>query len=158
VSGVPQGAAVVQALLDERRLQRVVADAEAASRLLQAAERHLAASSMAAEVDRDGAYGLAYDAAPKSAVALLARQGLRPTARGGHHAVVRAMEAQFPHVEGLSSMDRLHRRRNEVEYPDRQAHDEVDTAEIRDVIAVAERCLASARRLLGGGGLEPFPG
>lgn len=147
----------MRTLLDERRLQRVVADAVAADRLVQAAERHLAAASVAAEIDRDGAYSLAYDAARKSAVALLARQGLRPTARGGHYAVVRAMEAQFPDVEGLSSMDRLRRRRNEVEYPDLEAYDAVDAGEIQEVIVVAGRCLASARRLLDEGGLVPFP-
>ncbi|MGF1661214.1 MAG: HEPN domain-containing protein [Kineosporiaceae bacterium] len=147
----------MQALLGERKLQRVVADPRAASRLMQAAERHLAAASVAAEVDRDGAYSLAYDAARKSAVALLAQQGLRPTARGGHYAVVRVMEAQFPGVEGLSSMDRLRRRRNEVEYPDLEAYDAVDDSEVQEAIAVAGRCLASARRLLDEGGLVPFP-
>ena len=48
--------------------------------------------------DLEGSLALAYDAARKAAEALLARQGLRATTRGGHIAVVAAITAPSPGV------------------------------------------------------------
>ncbi len=51
--------------------------------------------------------------------AVLAKQGLRPTTRGGHVAVQDAIEAQLgPNVRHIvRSCRTLRRRRNESEYP-----------------------------------------
>lgn len=92
--------------------------------------------------------GLAYDAARKSATALLAYQGLRPASDGGHIAVVETIHAQFPKVPGLASLDRLRRRRNQSEYPQPRAYDPIDPDEATEATSVARDCLASARRLL----------
>jgi hypothetical protein len=98
--------------------------------------------------DPEGAFALAYDAARKSATALLAHQGLRPTSSGGHVAVVEAIEAQFPGVAGLKSIDRLRRRRNQAEYPDPRNYDAVATDEVEDAIAVARACLDAVDKLI----------
>jgi hypothetical protein len=58
----------------------VVAAGETAEALLAAAARHVESARLTAGRDLEGAYSLAYDAARKSATALLAYQGLRPTA------------------------------------------------------------------------------
>lgn len=50
------------------------------------------------DTDPEATCSLAYDAARKSATALLAYQELRPTTAGGHIAVVDVMRAQFPGV------------------------------------------------------------
>ncbi|MGF1667842.1 MAG: hypothetical protein ACFCVC_16405 [Acidimicrobiia bacterium] len=72
------------------------------------------------ELDPVGAYQLAYDASREAAMALLAARGLRPTARGGHVAVVQAMEALG--VAGFERLDAMRRRRNKLEYPGPDDH------------------------------------
>lgn len=143
-----QGADVVDRLLTERRLQRVETSDESVAALLESAGRHLDLARSGGEVDPEGAFALAYDAARKAATAVLARQGLRPTSRGGHLVVVDAMRAQFPDVAGLSSLDRLRRRRNQAEYPDPRSYDPVVGPEVEDALLVAATCLASATRLV----------
>jgi hypothetical protein len=93
VSRWAQGADVIERLIEARHLQRVVAGTETVEALLAAAARHVESARRSAADDREGAYSLAYDAARKSATALLAHQGLRPTSAGGHIAVVEAMRA-----------------------------------------------------------------
>jgi hypothetical protein len=143
-----QGADDVQRLLDQRHLQRVTTDPDTVEALLAAADRHLELARSGALIDREGAYSLAYDAARKSATAVLGHQGLRPTSAGGHIAVVDAVRGQFPGVPGLSSLDRLRRRRNQAEYPEPHSYDPVTGAEVADAIRVAGDCLDAARRLL----------
>lgn len=67
---------------------------------------------------------------------------------GGHIVVVEAMNAQFPGVDGLKSIDRLRRRRNQAEYPDPQHYDPITADEVDDAIAVAEACLSAAEKLI----------
>jgi uncharacterized protein (UPF0332 family) len=116
--------------------------------LLASARRHVDSARLTAESDPEAAYSLAYDAARKSATALLAHQGLRPTTAGGHLAVVDVMRAQFPGVPGLTSLDRLRRRRNQAEYPDPTGYDPITVEEANEAIQVAATCIASAERLL----------
>ena len=135
-------------LIEQRRLQRVVADPEIASALLASARRHVESARRTADNDPEAAYSLAYDTARKSAMALLAHQGLRPTTAGGHIAVFDVMRAQFPGVPGLASLDRLRRRRNQAEYPDPTGYDPITAAEAKEVIETAFRCVSSVERLL----------
>jgi hypothetical protein len=103
---------------------------------------------MTIESDPEAAYTLAYDVARKSATALLAHQGLRPTTTGGHLAVVDVMRAQFPGVPGLMSLDRLRRRRNQAEYPDPAGYDPITVEEADEAIRAAATCIESTERLL----------
>ena len=63
---------------------------------------------------------LAYDAARKAAVALLAVQGLRSTTKGGHIAVQDAVVAQFGGFAGMKTafarLGLMRRRRHAAEY------------------------------------------
>lgn len=72
----------------------------------------------------------------------------RPTTAGGHIAVVDVIRAQFPGVPGLTSLDRLRRRRNQAEYPDPKTYDPITVAEAEEAIDVAAECVASGERLL----------
>jgi hypothetical protein len=109
-----KGEATVTRLIDNRHLQRVAADSDTASSLLASAKRHAASARLTVDGDPEASYSLAYDAARKASTALLVHQGLRPTTAGGHLAVVEIMRAQFPGVPGLTSLDRLRRRRNQA--------------------------------------------
>jgi HEPN domain-containing protein len=101
-----------------------------------------------ADSDPEAACSVAYDAARKSATAVLAYQGLRPTSAGGHIVVVDVIRAQFPGVPGLVSIDRIRRRRNQAEYPDPKGYDPITAAEAKETIEVAVQCIATAERLL----------
>jgi uncharacterized protein (UPF0332 family) len=143
-----KGSEVIERLLDDRHLEEIPADAETVNRLIATARRHIASAATNAHSDPEGALALAYDAARKTATALLAHQGLRPTSAGGHIAVVDAINAQFPGVEGLKSIDRLRRRRNQAEYPDPRDYDPVTKDEVDDAIAAATTCVDAAEKLL----------
>jgi CheY-like chemotaxis protein len=144
-----KGSDVIERLLDARHIERVPADADTVAALLATAGRHVTSAESTADADPEGAFTLAYDAARKTATALLAHQGLRPTSSGGHIVIVDAMNAQFPGVDGLKSIDRLRRRRNQAEYPDPQNYDPVTTDEVHDALAAARRSLDAAAKLIG---------
>jgi hypothetical protein len=74
-----KGSEVIERLLDARHLERVPADADTVTALIASARRHVASAVATAADDPEGALALAYDAARKTATALLAHQGLRPT-------------------------------------------------------------------------------
>ncbi|MBW3536849.1 MAG: HEPN domain-containing protein [Actinobacteria bacterium] len=143
-----KGSEVIERLLEDRHLEEVPADADTAERLIATARRHISSATSNAESDPEGAFALAYDAARKTATALLAHQGLRPTSTGGHIAVADAINAQFPGIEGLKSIDRLRRRRNQAEYPDPRDYDPVTTDEVDDAVAAASACVDAAEKLL----------
>lgn len=143
-----QGADRIEAMIHHGELQEVPQGAETALALLEMAERHVEAASACTEIDAVGAYAMAYDAARKSASSVLAHQGLRPTTRGGHVAVVDAVEAQFPGVPGFASLDRVRRRRNQGEYPDPARYDAITMDEARDAIEVATGAIQAARTLI----------
>jgi uncharacterized protein (UPF0332 family) len=142
-----KGSEVIERLLDARHLEHVPADADTVTALIASARRHVASATATAADDPEGALALAYDAARKTATALLAHQGLRPTSAGGHIVVVEAMNAQFPGVAGVKSIDRLRRRRNQAEYPDPQHYDPITADEVDDAIDAARACLTAAEKL-----------
>jgi uncharacterized protein (UPF0332 family) len=135
-------------MLEQRDLDRAPVDADTVSALLASARRHIASAGALIASDLEGSYALAYDAARKSATALLAHQGLRPTSSGGHIVVVDAMRVQFPDVPGLRSIDMLRRRRNQTEYPDPRGVDPIRPDEIDEAIATAREALDAVERLL----------
>lgn len=139
----------VDRLLTAGELQKVLADNDTAVRLLASARRHVESATTTADTDPEGALSLAYDAARKAATALLAHQGLRPTAAGGHVVVVAAMREQFGDLPGLKSIDRIRRRRHESEYPDPNSYASVEADEVTDAIQVANDCINTAETLLG---------
>lgn len=132
------------------------ADAATAEGLIESALRHVATGRTATTSDPEGSFALAYDAARKAATALLAHQGLRATTAGGHIVIVEAMNAQFPGVAGLKSIDRLRRRRNQAEYPDPSSYDPVTTEESEDALTVAVDCIEAANRLVAAPQLGVF--
>ena len=144
-----QGAERIVAMIERDELQEIPSGVETALALLEMAERHVEAAGACVDIDVVGAYAMAYDAARKSATAVLAHQGLRPTTRGGHVAVVDAVEAQFPGVPGFVSLDRVRRRRNQLEYPDPARYDAITIEESSEAIAVALAVIDAARTLMG---------
>lgn len=134
-------------LIQARSIDRVQRSPGHASKLLAEAERHVKAAALLVEIDPVGAYQLAYDAARKAAMALLADRGLRPTARGGHVAVVSAIEALS--LDGFERLDTMRRRRNKLEYPTPDGSS-ATANDARAAIAWADEMCTSAGRSLGG--------
>jgi hypothetical protein len=114
-----QGRSTIDRLLADQRLQRVPASREHANAMLAAARRYVASARLVASTDADAGYVLAHDAARKALTAVLENQGLRPTSRGGHIALIDAVTAQLdpPLGTALRPVDRMRTRRNRIEYP-----------------------------------------
>jgi len=148
VSRWAKGADRIAGLIETRHLQRVTGDPDTVEALLASARRHVESARRSESQDPEAAYSLAYDAARKSATARLTHQGIRPTTAGGHLAVVDAIRAQFPGVPGLTSLDRLRRRRNQAEYPDPRSYDPIISEEAEEAIRIASDCITSTERLL----------
>jgi hypothetical protein len=136
-------------MLARKELERVPASREQADNLLAQASNHLKAAQTVVSFDAIGAYQLLYDAARKALVAVLENQGLRPTSRGGHIAVMEAVSAQLdpPLGAALRPYDRMRRRRNQAEYadldsPEIEAQDVAnDAPKVKAIIELAERVL-----------------
>lgn len=132
-------------LLAAGELQKLTGAAANGERLLEKAAVTLRTARSAVEPDPDSAFVLAYDAARQALTALLAHQGLRPTTKGGHYAVERAVRAQFG--PGFRQFGALRRRRNELEYPERPG-DDATQDEASAAIENAEAILTAAQDLL----------
>jgi hypothetical protein len=145
-----QGRIVIDAMLGKRELERVTPSAEHAAELIAQARRHTSSAQRIAEEDPAGAFQLLYDAARKALVAILENQGLRPTSRGGHIAVLEAVSAQLdpPMGKVLRPFDRLRRLRNTAEYPHPDTPPFVardvgrDIPKIEDIVDLAQRVIA----------------
>jgi hypothetical protein len=110
-----RGEAEVEALIAAGDLQQLTGDAADGERLLTKAAVMLETAGTAIERDPDSAFVLAYDSARQALTGLLAHQGLRPTTKGDHYALERAVRAQFG--PDFRQFGALRRRRNELEYP-----------------------------------------
>jgi hypothetical protein len=110
-----RGESEVEALLRAGDLQKLTGEAANGTQLLKKAATTLETARSVTKRDPDSAFVLAYDAARIALTALLAHQGLRPTTKGGHYAVERAVRAQFG--PGFRQFGALRRRRNEIGVP-----------------------------------------
>jgi hypothetical protein len=139
------GAAVIERLLEERRLERVQGAHADGSPWLDRARRTITAARAVEQTSPDSAFVLAYDAARQACTALLGQQGLRATTSGGQNAVEESVSAQFGAV--LRPFGALHRRRNELEYPTDPA-DEATAAEAADGIQAAADLIEAGAQIL----------
>jgi hypothetical protein len=144
------GEAEIEALLAAGELQVLVGDAAQGEPWLTKAARTLQTATSVRSSDPSSAYVLGYDAARYACVGLLAQQGLRPTTKGGHYAVERAVTAQFK--DRLGTFGSLRRRRNQIEYPT-TVIDEVDAEEITEALETIATMLDQAAMLLPNLGL-----
>lgn len=140
-----RGESDVEALLAAGELQKLTGAAANGERLLEKATVTLSTARSAVETDPDSAFVLAYDAARQALTALLAHQGLRPTTKGGHYAVERAVRAQFG--TGFRQFGALRRRRNELEYPERPG-DDATQDEAAEAVRNAEAIITASQGLL----------
>lgn len=119
ISHWEQGRAVVDSLIQTKRLARVPANRELASEYILQAKAHLTTSASADGKDPVGEFQLAYDAARKALASILINQGLRPTSLGGHIAVYDAVRAQLdpPLGDAFRPFSWMRPLRNDSEYP-----------------------------------------
>ena len=117
-------------------IESVIADRATAEQWLSDAERHLEAARLIGELDRSGAYVLAYDAARKAVAAALLMDGYRVLSRPGAHRALaqyaNSLAAQTGE-QALTRLDRLRRNRNRSEYGSRT----FGKAEVANAIATA---------------------
>jgi uncharacterized protein (UPF0332 family) len=144
-----QGARVIEDALGAGELEVVAASPEHAATLLADAARHLRSAELLAESDPAAAYSVMYDGARKALAAVLAKQGLRATSRGGHVAVQDAVEAQLGNAKTIiRSFDGMRRRRHRAEYPSEDTP-ELTTDDVREAIPKAKGIVDAASQLVG---------
>ncbi|HUA41739.1 MAG TPA: hypothetical protein VMA32_09240 [Streptosporangiaceae bacterium] len=145
MTGWTPGAPVIERLLQERRLERVLGAHADGSPWLDRARQTMTAARAIEQANPDSAFVLAYDAARQACTALLAQQGMRPTTSGGHYAVEESVRAQFGTI--MRPFGALRRRRNELEYPLDPA-DKASAAETADGIRAAAGLIDAAVKIL----------
>jgi hypothetical protein len=124
-------------------------DLELAHRLLAQAERHLASATIPG-VDADSRFGMLYDAARKSADAVMRARGRRVTNGTGHHIVfLREAKRLLPaeHASLLNRVDVARSIRNAMEYRAR----EVTETEVSELREAAAELFAAARTFVDAG-------
>jgi hypothetical protein len=144
-----QGRALIDRMLGDGELQRVPASRTQAERLIAQAQVHVASALKVCDDDPAGGYALAYDGARKALTAILENEGLRPTTRGGHLAVLEALRAQLDPPMGrvLRQFNRMRTRRHDAEYPPTDSP-EISAADVREDQAHAETMIGMAIRLI----------
>lgn len=140
-----RGAAEVDELLREQKLERVSGSAASGATHLASAHALLLSAARERSKNPEAAYILAYDAARKAATGLLAQQGLRPNSGGHHYTVERAVRAQFD--GSFDAFGALRRRRAEIEYP-RRPGDDVSEGEAAEAIDLANGIVRAAGLLM----------
>ena len=114
----PQGADAIQGLLDLGHLERITVDERFVETQLQDAEDNVASVKLLTRSNPRLAYVALYDAARYAIEAALAKQGLRPTSKGGHTVAIDALTAQLGQAGAcLRPLDRIRKRRIDAEYP-----------------------------------------
>ncbi|HDL48935.1 MAG TPA: hypothetical protein ENH33_03095 [Actinobacteria bacterium] len=148
-----RGADEIEALVNGGELELISPSHIYAERLLGEARANIDSATTILEANPAGALQLAYTAARKAATSLLAAQGLRPTARGGHVAVADATRAQFdgPFLQ----FGRMRRRRANEEYPQPDSP-AATAADGEDMIEYATKVTDAATILLATDQLSPW--
>ena len=139
----------VNAAVKARRLERVAPSRAHALTLLASARTHLEVVPRFVDIDPGAAFVVLYDAARKELTALLALEGLRPTAIGGHLVVIETVaQRSLPELSGqLPTIDRMRRQRNRIEYPFEDSAP-VQVGEVRDVLPVGASVVAAIELLI----------
>lgn len=118
----PEGSVEIEQMITVGELERVAPSATHAQRLLAEAERHLVSAEQVADTDPPMAYDSLYSAARKALSAVLYKQGLRATSRGGHLAAQHAIEAQLGRIRHVvKAFHHLRVTRNEADYPSEES-------------------------------------
>jgi hypothetical protein len=153
-----RGRSRIEELLAAGELEQAAPNDKHARRLLAEAVAHLEAVGLVVDVDPAGALQLAYDAARKAAVALLAVQGLRSTTKGGHIAVQDAVVAQFGGPDGMAAfahISRMRRQRHAAEYPS-ESTPTVIRRDADQAAGDARAVVDAAQALVSSGRLDGF--
>lgn len=140
-----RGQREVEDLLTQGTLEQVSGAAADGTSLLASADSLLASASRELTVNPEAAYVLAYDAARKACVSLLAQQGLRTKSSGHHVTTELVVRAQFGGP--FDAFSSLRRRRSEIEYP-RYPGDSVTADEAAQALERARAIHDAASQLL----------
>jgi len=135
-------------MLAAGELEQVGPSGAHAQRLLTEADRHLVSAEMVADADPPMVYDSLHAAARKALSAVLAKQGLRATSRGGHLAAQHAIEAQLGRMRHVvRAFNRLRITRNEADYPSEE-HPPLSPADVREDLPEAAGIVDAMKKLL----------
>ena len=125
-------------------LLRVAPDLETARAMMRDCRAHLTAAAAIGELDRNGAYQLAYDAARKAITAHMRAAGLRVRSGPGAHEITGQYGVVALPSASVDRFDAIRRKRNRSEYG--VVH--ISATEVATVLADAEAIVAAVEREL----------
>lgn len=140
-----KGEATIEQLLQAGELSRVADGEVGESSWIATANKRLASAIAIRASDPESAFILTYEAVHAAGMGILARQGLRPTVKGGHVAIESALKAQFhPYFEAYGWMRRT---RNQQMYPSFPG-EVIESNTLDEAIEDAEEIIAAAEKLM----------
>ena len=143
----------VTQLITDGKVQRLRGLERSVETLLARAEQLVSSARNLVGFDPVTSYVVAYDGARHAGAAILAIQGLRATAKGGHVAIENVLDAQFG--APFERFRGLRRRRHELDYPI-GAEDFSSTAEAERAITTSSTIVENAKAIIAAGQLGPF--
>jgi transcriptional regulator with XRE-family HTH domain/DNA-binding transcriptional ArsR family regulator len=139
------GQDVIRQLMRTGQLEMASGPAASSDPFLQLAGKHIAAAEHLTEVSPDSAFVLLSQAGRLIGSALLAQQGLRPSAPAPDHVIGTAVVAQFGHQ--FSQIELLRQRSRELDTPSsRDSH--VIPAEAKTYLGTVRSLLAAAAEIM----------
>ncbi|SRR6266480_806590 len=134
-------------LLADRKILREPAARGQVKQQLAAARRDLETAHGLLTSENEWAYNIAYNAMLLAGRAVMFSEGYRPTAAGGHAAVVEflgiCLDASFSEI--VQTMDRMRRQRHRITY---DAPGTVSPSQIREAVQSAEQFLSQIEELI----------
>lgn len=149
----------IEAMLNERRLEKVTPSLEMTEHLLAQALESLGTAQREAEVAPTSAFKAIEDSVRLSFTAFLQAQGLRPTSESGHHhVVIDAVNKQLVNLgvfKALAAQAQAIRiRRNQLSYPDRI--NTISEKEVEEGIKTATQLHVGVTNALKAGAIPIF--
>jgi uncharacterized protein (UPF0332 family) len=134
-------------LLEDRRIEREPTARGQASEQLAAARRDLGTAHGLLAGENEWAYAIAYNAMLLAGRAVMFSEGYRPTATGGHAAVVEFLRIRLGRsfAEMIQTMDRMRRQRHRIVY---DAPGTVSPSQIREAVQIAGQFLSEIETLI----------
>ena len=134
-------------LLRARRIRKEPAARRQVSAQVAAARRDLATARILMEREDEWAYNIAYNAMHLAGRAVMFAEGYRPTAEGGHAAVVDFLRIRLgpSFLDTVELLDRMRRQRHRITY---ESVGVVTPTQIREAVGTAEEFIAKVEALL----------
>lgn len=136
----------LEGMLEKGLIKKTVPSKQSALRRIGKAERWLALAKKLRDMDLDTALEKTYDAILESGLAVMSKNGYRPTSKLGHHFAVMEYLSSAIDIDS-SELHTLRKNRNVVIYEDEE--DAVTEEQVDEAIEFAMTIIGKAKKAVG---------